>query len=194
MARATRKLGYKEQRTSFYILTEGKTEVIYFSTLRQAWRVGLTVECGGDNTLNLVRKAVSVQKKDLGYDQIWVVFDRDEFPAQDFNEAFRLAERNDIGIAYSNACFELWLFLHLAYLDTGLSRQLLYKKLQETLPTGYGKTNIDAIEHLLGSIDTAINNSRNLLATHPLPLNPIHANPSTTIHLLVEELKKTANT
>lgn len=44
------------------------------------------------------------------FDDVWCVFDVDEF--QDVTPAVALAERNAIGVAVSNPCFELWLLLH----------------------------------------------------------------------------------
>lgn len=41
------------------------------------------------NTVSLVNKAISIRKADKQkrrvYDQCWVVFDKDDFPANDFN-------------------------------------------------------------------------------------------------------------
>ncbi|HVC63708.1 MAG TPA: RloB family protein [Acetobacteraceae bacterium] len=43
-------------------------------------------------------------------DEVWAVFDRDQHPRYD--EAVALCERNQIGAARSNPCFEVWLILH----------------------------------------------------------------------------------
>lgn len=43
-------------------------------------------------------------------DQVWAVFDEDEHPA--VKEARDVCKRGNVGIAYSNPCFELWLILH----------------------------------------------------------------------------------
>ena len=49
------------------------------------------------NTTSLVSKAISIrdadQKKKRTYDQCWVVFDKDDFPAKDFNDAIAMAEK-----------------------------------------------------------------------------------------------------
>ena len=42
------------------------------------------------------------QKKGREYDQIWVVFDKDDFPDKDFNQAIISAQSNGIKVAYSN--------------------------------------------------------------------------------------------
>lgn len=46
----------------------------------------------------------------LKYDAVWSVFDRDDFP--DIPDALQMAHANDIRVAFSNPCFELWLLLH----------------------------------------------------------------------------------
>ncbi len=46
----------------------------------------------------------------LEYDEIWCVFDRDEHLR--FDAACQMAEDNGFGLAISNPCFELWLYLH----------------------------------------------------------------------------------
>lgn len=88
--------------------------------LHKAFRkTAATVKAMGQamNTTSLVNKAVSIrdvdQKKKRTYDQCWVVFDKDDFPTKDFNEAIALAERNGFKVAYSNHTFEYWFLLHL---------------------------------------------------------------------------------
>jgi hypothetical protein len=44
------------------------------------------------------------------FDEVWVVFDRDEHPRYD--EAMDMARANGLQAAVSNPCFELWLLLH----------------------------------------------------------------------------------
>jgi hypothetical protein len=185
--RLQRAVGYKKLRTSFLIFTEGETEVIYFSKLRNLLRVGIKVQGLADNTLSLVQKAITFKARHPEYDQTWVVFDRDVFPAVDFNEAIRLAISKEISVAYSNECFELWLLLHLQYVDTGLDRALLAKKLQTSLKSGYDKTAEKSIEELLPRYSSAIENAKRLLSNY-VPRRPESDNPSTTVHFLVEEI------
>ena len=57
--------------------------------------------------------------------QIWAVFDHDnrgEGESNDFDEAVSLATANGLRVAYSNDAFELWFFLHDAYVDGQLNR------------------------------------------------------------------------
>lgn len=50
----------------------------------------------GMNSISLVNKAISIRdtdmKKKRTYDQCWVVFDKDDFPANDFNQATNYLE------------------------------------------------------------------------------------------------------
>ena len=46
------------------------------------------------------------------YDQIWCVFDKDDFSDNDFNYAIHLANKLNFYTAYSNQAFEYWLILH----------------------------------------------------------------------------------
>jgi hypothetical protein len=100
------------------IIAEGvNTEVSYFRQFEQP-TIRLKTVGTGFNTLSLVRRAEQIRDEEAAkgrhYDQVWCVFDRDDFPAQDFNEAVRLAEQLfGLGrVAYSNQAFEYWLLLH----------------------------------------------------------------------------------
>ena len=97
-ASLTRRQSTREVKQSFLIVCEGvRTEPDYFKAFRMT---AATVKAVGQamNTTSLVSKAISIrdadQKKKRTYDQCWVVFDKDDFPAKDFNEAITLAEKN----------------------------------------------------------------------------------------------------
>jgi len=115
-ASLTRRQGVREIKQSFLIVCEGeKTEPDYFKAFRMT---AATVKALGQamNTMALVNKAISIREADhqkkREYDQCWVVFDKDDFPAQDFNQAIQLAEKNGFRVAYSNQAFEYWFLLH----------------------------------------------------------------------------------
>jgi RloB-like protein len=75
------------------------------------------------------------------YDQGWCVLDVDEYP--DVGVAMAEADREDVHVALSNPCFELWLLLHFvehrAYARTYAE---LLPHLRRHIP-GYDKTRID---------------------------------------------------
>jgi len=74
--------------------------------------------------------------ENLRWDQVWAVFDIDDHP--NVAAAKQLALANDILLAVSNPCFELWAFLHFAEQQGHIERGKLRAALQEHLP-GYDK-------------------------------------------------------
>lgn len=189
--------GYSQRKTltretipSFLIVCEGtKTEPNYFGKFRVPKHVARVEIRGlGANTESLVRRAMAL--RDAGdYDQVWCVFDRDSFSPESFNAALALAGREGIRVAYSNEAFELWYLLHFHYFNTGLSRADYGGKLSSLLGFRYEK-NSDAIFDALWSRQAdAIRHAERLLASYPAP-RPASDNPSTTVHLLVGELRR----
>ena len=172
------------------IVCEGEeTEPNYF----KSFHVNADVEVVGlgNNTLKLVQDTCRLMQKQ-DYAQTWCVFDRDSFPAGQFNEALDLAQRNGIEVAYSNEAFELWYLLHFYYHDTGISRALYGDKLTERLGKSYRK-NDPAMYRLLEDLQpAAIRNAQTLLDSYGDAHNPEQNNPCTTVHLLVQELNRHA--
>lgn len=192
----SRRQGVREIKQSFLIVCEGeKTEPDYFKAFRMTTA---TVKAVGQamNTMTLVNKAISIREADRQkkreYDQCWVVFDKDDFPAHDFNQAIQLAEKNGIRVAYSNQAFEYWFLLHYN-LYTGPIHRNQYKDMLTKL-TGlqYNKTEgFGAVMYnlLLSRQKQAIKNADTVLAeiSHG---NPAEEESSTTVHKLVIELNK----
>jgi len=88
-------------KQSFLIVCEGeKTEPGYFKAFRMT---AATVKAVGQamNMMTLVSKAISIREADQKkvYDQFWVVFDKDDFPAKDFNLAIQYAEKCGFRVA-----------------------------------------------------------------------------------------------
>jgi hypothetical protein len=99
--------------------------------------VEICVEGTGANTVSLVEEAISrgqdAANDGQSYNQIWCVFDRDSFPAGNFNRAFTVAAENRIRIAYSNQCFELWYLLHYHFNDAAIDRKTYTRRLSHSL-------------------------------------------------------------
>ena len=175
------------------IVCEGKkTEPNYFKSFRvssaQVKIVGL-----GVNTLSLVEQTI-VYKKDaakyrIKYDQIWCVFDRDNNTCQNIQDAFVLAKREGVNIAFSNEAFELWYLLHFKYQTTFLDRHECVRQLNSAAGFKYKKNDETMYEKILDKQVLAINNAKRLL-TQYVPHNPSRDNPSTTVHVLVEQLNQ----
>ena len=111
-----RPVGTKRPEKTFLILCEGtKTEPNYFRSFHV---ISAQVEIVGTamNTMSLVNHAREVVKdRPDEYDEIWLVFDKDSFDRDIFNEAVFFCEthyRQGFRAAYSNEAFEIWYLLH----------------------------------------------------------------------------------
>jgi hypothetical protein len=188
-----RQVSVRTLRQNFLIVCEGeRTEPNYFRAFPVATDVQVHIYGAADNTLNVVRKAMEL-RADGDYNQVWCVFDRDSFPAQHVNAALSLAQHEGIAVAFSNEAFELWYLLHFHYYNTGISRHAYSTILHRLLGHPYEKNSTTIYQELEGRQATALRNAATLLATYP-NRHPVDDNPSTTVHLLVQELNKVRRT
>ncbi len=114
------------------IVCEGlKTEPNYFKSFHMMKNSGglvfeITNDGGGINTTQVVQKAVELRNKAISnnkpYDVTWVVFDKDSFDADKFDNAIKMAKSNDIRCAWSNEAFELWYIYHFENRITSMPR------------------------------------------------------------------------
>lgn len=195
----------KIEKPTILIVCEGEnTEPSYFRQFRLS---SATIKAVGEgyNTISLVQRAVALaQEKE--YDQVWCVFDKDDFSANDFNNAIVLAENNNFGVAYSNQAFEYWIILHLDdHQGGGMHRRDYHNKINSLLKPfnlSYDGTNSKIITEelfeLLDGIDSKTKKERKVLAIERSKRNYEyfeHTNfaieeSSTTVFRLVEELIK----
>lgn len=185
-----RKVDTREVKKRFLIVCEGeKTEPNYFRSFRVPKNiVEIDVQGLGENPSKLVQSAKELIKEE-DYDRVWCVFDRDCWTKEDFNNAIHCAESHGFKVAYSNEAFELWYVLHFEFLNTGIPRSDYLQKLTSLLGQKYQKNSSTIYDDLLDKQITAIKNAERLLAQYD-PQNPEQDNPSTTVHLLVQELNK----
>lgn len=105
----------------FLIVSEGtKTEPNYFETFigkRGSKVVSVNCKGRGKNTTQLIAEAKKIQEQDRKhgkvYDSVWIVFDKDNFPDDAFNNAIVTAPKEGIQVAWNNPSIELWYLLHL---------------------------------------------------------------------------------
>jgi hypothetical protein len=170
----------------FLIVCEGEeTERNYF----EKFRTNVTIKTigTGKNTLSLVVDARKYAEQD-DYNQIWVVFDLDSFPPDDFNSAIEQAQNAGFQAAYSNEAFELWYVLHFDYMDSAISREQYIDILNEKVGK-YRKNDLTMYDKLQPRQETALRNARRLMENYS-PHNPAQDNPCTTVHQLVDELNR----
>ncbi len=133
----------REIKQSFLIICEGEnTEPDYFNEFKLG---SAKVESVGQgmNTISLVERAIFIKKdyarKGHVYNQYWVVFDKDDFSNNDFNNAIWVAQAAGFQVAYSNQSFELWYLLHYNLHQGEINRSLYADILTNYLGFAYTK-------------------------------------------------------
>jgi hypothetical protein len=203
--RLERPIAELTEKPSILIVCEGEnTEPSYFNQFRiTSAKVKSVGE--GYNTVSLVNRALVLAQQGY-YDQVWCVFDKDDFNDNDFNSAIQIALANNFGVAYSNQSFEYWLILHFNdHQGGGMHRDNYNDKINEHLKpfkVTYDGNGTKLIEEdffeLLAGIDDKTSRKRAELAinraernyNHFDHTNPAREESSTTVFRLVRELLK----
>jgi hypothetical protein len=181
-----RSIDITEVRQRFLIVCEGsKTEPNYFKKFRVP-HVVIDVEGVGRNTLGIIDEAEHYNNEG-DYDQVWCVFDKDDYPIDQFENAIERAKSLGFHVAYSNQAFELWYLLHFEFLNSAINRQQYITKLETYIGQQYKKNDPAMYDKLRCNLDNAIKNSEKLLDTYRPP-HPGRDDPSTTVHKLVKAL------
>jgi len=167
----------------------------------------------GRSSKGVVEKAIEEKQKlydesNKTADEVWAVFDKDDAETsagntRRFNEAFEVAEKSNVKIAYSNEAFELWLLLHFTDIDAGrpMSRQDIYANLEEAINRGrthatqfkykHGETEVIDIALKSGDASRAMERANSLNTEHDTKgTQPINANPNTKVNLLIKRLRE----
>jgi len=202
-ARQAQKRKSRQIVCKILIVTEGtKTEPNYFKAFRTFNRgtviYDIEVKGEGDNTINVVDKAIELKGKG-DYDSVWAVFDRDSFPANKFNDAILKAESNSVGCAWSNEAFELWYLYHFQNRVTAMNRSEYKKAITDAVnkspkykikkPYQYEKNCPDNYQIMTtyGSMDNAIQFAESTSKTFTDKRYAMH-NPCTKVFKLVRLL------
>ena len=193
------------EKPTILIVCEGEnTEPSYFNQFRlTSARVQSVGE--GYNTISLTNRALELSREGR-YDQVWCVFDKDDFADEDFNGAIRIAQANNFGVAYSNQSFEYWLLLHFDdHQGGGMHRNdyngrinILLKPFKISYVGNESKIVDQDFFELLDGIDDKTHKRRVNLAISRAErnydsfdhINPAREESSTTVFRLVKELLK----
>lgn len=118
-------------KRSIFIACEGHTEEYYFKALREivndspTYSVSVELLDLEDGTrqdpLGLVETAKLVNDEE-GYNEVWVVFDKDRDRDEALQKAFEFARQHNIQIAFSSIAFEHWILLHFEKNNTAFER------------------------------------------------------------------------
>lgn len=202
MARKTKNI---PTRNKFIIITNGKeSEKNYFTKLRGFRRSVYDIEVEFDNAapLSLVQRAVREKNSS---NTVWIVFDKDEFPKDAVYRAMQIAKQENIGVAFSNIAFEVWLISHFREFSLEKNADELLDILDMLLKNhgykkGYEKNDEEVFEkQFLPVLETAVRNSDVSLQKRIAAYNSNRPNDKnypycdwnscTTVHKLIKALK-----
>jgi hypothetical protein len=193
-----------------HIFCEGeKTEPIYLNGFIRKYHSGkrhiIVVEDTNKNTpIQLVEVAIAHRKANgLQEDEYWVVFDREsttKYTHDNHLKAKDNADRNNINIAFSNVCIEVWLLAHFSNSCAAYSchddlrrRSPLLNNLKSVGINNYDKANYDLFEKLAPRLQNAITNAKQINNTAKAAAQhgrtaPCFLNPYTNMYDLLEAI------
>jgi hypothetical protein len=192
--------GGKRAKSIILIVCEGlETEIKYFEGFkdpRHDFNIHV-IKGKTQDPIDLVKDAVHFAEKEglvLGEengDSAWCVFDVDDSDDARLNRAKQLADQQQVNVALSNPCIELWFLLHFLYTTRNFAngKEVLQELLKPERMPDYQKNR--SVFHLLDG------ERQQMAISHAERLNKYHAkenrnlynrssNPSTQIFKLVE--------
>ena len=196
MKRLRRREPSKRPKPRIVVVTEGTvTEPGYlklFHRIHGSNSVVVEPVPLGKDPRSVVERAISERDDsaadvDGGRDSFWAMFDRDLH--ERFNEALDLARGNDIHVAVSNPCFELWPILHYEILDRPIDRHECQRRLIALYPEySMSSKRFEEADVIRENHDQAMWRARTLIDRRREQGAPL-GNPSTTVHELTEHVR-----
>ncbi len=185
----------REVKPRFLMICEdGKSAPAYFNDFRLTSATVVPVGTGF-NTISLVEEAISYRDRH-GFtgkrDITWVVMDRDSFPKDNYDNAFRKAKANGIEVCFSNECIEVWFLMHFTESSKFESRKKLPGILGGHRGVKYEKGMRGLFTLLLPNISVALKNAAQIRQHHEKGADDelCHCCPSTNADELVTALLK----
>jgi hypothetical protein len=198
----------------FLLICGEKTERDYFVALKDLFNLrsfaqieieatGWTPDTLANNVLecanndNKVIKIKGKNKRDVrcgGFDEYWIVFDRDDYKSQEINKALFLNKRcKKVRVAMSNPCFELWILIHFKDYNAPGSQndvsEVLKKELMDKLKFKRKRKELPPIKYYHTKYyNDAIVRAKNLVQEHENNDDGKQILPYTQAHLLTARL------
>jgi len=190
----SRKRAFRNPKERFLIFCEGKfTEVEYFKAFKLVTADIKAKNINEGDVWAFVRNAIRRRNDHPGYDQYWLVFDKDNTPNENFNRAIREGKKAGFQIAYSNRAFEYWFLLHFTKTKNKMSSSSLDNRLSQYLGFRYRhnqEISKRMFDILLHKQEKAIQNARAIYKSFEPHSNIALEESSTTVFQLVEALNK----
>lgn len=214
LGRKERRINHVEPLEYYLIICEGKkTEPGYFEAIKdlinarydhrvEVRQVVIDIRGEAKNTLFLLERAKQYVDELRGQiTQVWLVYDKDDFPPDRFDttqyEAERLTNEGEIkyNVAWSNQCIEYWFLLHFENLQSNIEREDYIRKLDEYFKKfglgRYRKNRSDLFNILMkeGNFELAVRWAKQRMEDHA-GKTPTQSVPATRVHELVLELMR----
>jgi len=156
----------------------------------------IIVPHGHTDPVGVLKDLLNYRKDGLvasDFERKWIFIDRDEVRTnetsghtqENFNAAIVQGVKNNVKVAWSNPCFELWFLLHYVYRCTPVDRSDLPGLLTGYMETEYQKNSSEIYDNLRDLIPCAISNAQKLDEANVCA--PCDANPMTTVYKFFAE-------
>lgn len=188
----------------YLIVTDTKeTEKNYFEGLRdhipETLKDHLVVKVERAKTGELVKKALEYAHGESQYRKPWIVFDRDQ--VKDFDAIIQEAEKQGVGVGWTNPCFEIWLYAYFGEMpvirESYTCCDRFAEKFEKITGQKYFKNDINIYRKLTQygdekkAIQVAEQNYKKRLDDGKK--KPSDMWPSCTVYKLVEEIQRKAH-
>lgn len=189
-----RKVGNRNPRNVAIVVTEGRTEKIFFNGLKQRMsnveiKTPKTSPTDAVNLVNLCIFHIDDYGLNLDHGDVAIcAFDIQGNVETKLIEAIDLANGHGITLALTNPCFELWYILHFRDLSHQINCHDAQTLLEEHIEN-YSKTT-DYSRILKPKKEQAVLRAERLWHSHGLGdrVRPIQPNPSTSVHMAVKAI------
>lgn len=153
----SKKVGTRIPELGYYLIVTDtqETEKNYFEGLRDSippeLKDRLVIKVEKAKTVELVKKALELANRETQYRIPWIVFDRDQ--VKDFDGIIRAAEKNDVGLGWSNPCFEIWMYAYFgempAIRESYICCERFEEKFEKIIGQKYSKNDKDIYRKLV---------------------------------------------
>lgn len=150
----------------------------------------------------MVKKAIELEQevdfytaKTIPFAKVFVVFDKDSFNDDQFNEAINMCNRNGYVALWSNQAIEYWFLLHFGKVDCKMDRRDYEKKINKQYKHNekYLKNDSNTYHYInkYGNVNNAIKHAKSI---HKFflenEITPAKSESCTTVYKIFEYLKE----
>ena len=210
LARERRVSSHKKllSETWLFVCEGSKTEPNYIESLIEyansktlTTKLRFQIEGEGKNTMSLIKSVDDLLseidfmniKSNIPYGKIFVLFDKDSFGNDSFDNAISMAKARGYVPIWSNECFELWYILHYEMFNMDTGRESYFNKLGDLMGAGNNAYNkvMDVFSeiHTPDRIATALRNAEVLSYEHDHETPCSKRVPCTQVFIVIRELE-----